>query len=123
MSFNEALASLPESVMNIEKSNEIIELVVYTIKPEMHAIYVNSAIEKFRQLVMSFEGFISYEFYQSSRSENVFMDYVRWSSLECAEEAAKQVKILQKSPEYKEYVDSFESLEIFNHFSQLKAWS
>ena len=109
--------------MNIEKSNEIIELVVYTIKPEMNAIYVNSAIEKFRQLVMSFEGFISYEFYQSSRNENVFMDYVRWSSLECAEEAAKQVKILQKSPEYKEYVDSFESLEIFNYFSQLKAWN
>ncbi len=108
--------------MNIEKTNEIVELVVYTIKPEMNTIYINTAIEAFRELVMSFEGFISYEFYQSSRNENVFMDYVRWSSLECAEEAAKQVKILQKAPEYQEYLASFESLEIFNHFSQLKTW-
>jgi len=89
----------------------------------MNTTYANTAIEKFRKLVMSFGGFISYEFYQSSRNENVFMDYVRWSSIECAEEAAKQVKILQKTSEYKEYLDSFESLEIFNHFSQLKAWS
>lgn len=109
--------------MNIEKSNEIIELVVYTIKPEMNSVYVNTAIEKFRKLVMGFEGFISYEFYQSCRSKNIFMDFVRWESLEFAEEAAKQVKILQKSPEYNEYLDSFASLEIFNHFNQVTAWS
>ena len=108
--------------MNIEKSNEVIELVVYTIKHEMNSVYVNTAIEKFRKLVMSFEGFISYEFYQCSRNKNVFMDYVRWETLECAEEAAKQVKILQKAPEYIDYLDSFESLEIFNHFNKVKAW-
>lgn len=108
--------------MNIEKSNDIVELVIYTIKPEMNSIYVNTAIEKFRKLVMSFDGFISYEFYQSSRSENVFMDFVRWESLEFAEKAAKQVKILQQASEYKDYLDSFESLEIFNHFNKVKAW-
>lgn len=109
--------------MNQEKSNEVVELVVYTIKPEMNSVYVSKAIEKFRKLVMGFEGFISYEFYQSSRSKNIFMDFVRWESLEFAEEAAKQVKIHQKIPEYKEYLDSFASLEIFNHFNKIKVWS
>ena len=109
--------------MNLEKSSEVVELVVYTIKPEMNRVYVNTAIEEFRKLVMGFEGFISYEFYQSSRNRNVFMDFVRWESLKFAEEAAKQVKILQKAPEYEEYLDSFASLEIFNHFNQVKAWN
>jgi len=51
------------------------------------------------------------------------MDFVRWESLEFAEQAAKQVKIIQKTPEYEEYLDSFASLEIFNHFNQAKTWS
>jgi len=48
--------------VNLEKPNEIVELVVYTVKPEMNSVYVNTTIEKFRKLVMGFEGFISYEF-------------------------------------------------------------
>ena len=40
--------------MNIEKPNEIVELVVYTIKPEMKSAYVNVTIENFHKLVMSF---------------------------------------------------------------------
>jgi len=51
------------------------------------------------------------------------MDFVRWESFEFAEQAAKQVKIIQKTPEYEEYLDSFASLEIFNHFNQAKTWS
>ncbi|PKI16593.1 antibiotic biosynthesis monooxygenase family protein [Colwellia sp. 12G3] len=109
--------------MNTENLNEVVELVVYKIKPEMNSVYVNSAIDKFRKLVMSFDGFISYEFYQGCRDSNMFMDYVRWSSVEFAEEAAKQVKILQKAPEYKEYIEAFDSLDIFNHFSHVKTWS
>jgi len=106
-----------------KKVAEVVELVVYKIKPEMNRVYTGRAIEQFRKLVMGFDGFISYEFYQGCRDENTFMDLVRWTSLECAEEAARQVKILQKSPEYADYLNSFESLEIFSHFGLKKAWS
>lgn len=112
-----------DPTVNDPNVGEVVELVVYKIKAEMSQVYINSAIEEFRKLVMGFEGIISYEFFQSSRGDNVFMDYVRWSSLGCAENAARQVKILQQSPEYKEYLDSFESLEIFNHFTKLDEWT
>ena len=106
-----------------EEQMEVVELVVYKIKPDLNENYVNVAIEVFRKLVMGFDGFISYDFYRSSRDENCFMDYVRWSSLEFAEEAARQVKLAQKAPEYKEYLEAFETLEIFNHFGLVKSWS
>ena len=106
----------------MENPKEVIELVVYRIKPEQKARYVQTAIESFRQLVMGFEGFISYGFYGGSRDENLFMDFVRWQSLEHAENAAQQVKIIQQQPAYKDYLAAFEKLEIFNHFNNLKFW-
>jgi hypothetical protein len=33
------------------------------------------------------------------------------------------VKVVQQKPEYKDYLDAFEKLEIFSHFSLLKSWS
>ena len=109
-----ALFLMSEGVMRIEKSSEVVEIVIYTIKPEMSAKYVDTIIGKVRELVSGFEGFISFEFYQSSADEYKFMDHVRWSTLECAENAAKQFKAIQQAPEYKEYLDSFESLEILS---------
>jgi heme-degrading monooxygenase HmoA len=65
---------------------------------------------------MSFDGFISYEFFQGCKDHEVFMDLVLWDSLENAEIAALKVKEIQKESDFKEYINSFEKVEIFNYF-------
>lgn len=102
-------------------STPVVELVVYKIKSEVSSIYVESIIDEFRELVASFEGFISYDVYRCSRDENVFMDFVKWETLELAEEAARKVKVYQQESKFSEYLASFESVEIFNHFDLLKS--
>jgi heme-degrading monooxygenase HmoA len=88
----------------------------------MAEIYLDKALETFRELVAGFDGFISYEVYSACRTNTIYMDLVRWSSLEHAEDAARMVKKIQQEPEYSEYLNAFESLEIFNHFSLEKSW-
>lgn len=102
--------------------DDVIELVVYRIKPEAQKNYVSTCIEHFRQLVMSLEGFIAYEFYQGCHDRNFFVDLVHWRSLEDAENAARQVKIIQQQPDYANYLGAFEKLELFSHFKLLKCW-
>ncbi|UTW54623.1 antibiotic biosynthesis monooxygenase [Kordiimonas sp. SCSIO 12610] len=108
------MSNLPET--------PIVELVVYKIKQSMQATYVNTSIEEFREFVMSFEGCISYEFYKCMGEPNVFMDIVKWETLELAEKAARRVKIYQKRPEFSAYLASFETVDIFNHFNLQKSW-
>lgn len=100
----------------------IAELVVYKIKPEAEKKYITVIIDHFRKLVMSFDGFISYEFFQSCRDSLTFMDLVLWDTLENAENAAKKVKEIQHDKSFKDYIESFEKVEIFNHFQLLNLW-
>lgn len=107
-------------------ADEVVELVVYRIKPDAKAEYVDNAIERFRRMVMAFEGFQRYDFYEGCREQNLFMDFVVWDTLEHAEAAAKAVKAvkeIQKAPEYASYLEAFEKLEVFAHFKRLKSWS
>ena len=101
----------------------IVEVVVYKIKPETTEKYATEIIDFFRKLVMSFDGFISYEFFQSCRDEQTFMDLVLWDSLKNAEIAAKRVKEIQKGKEFKDYIESFDKVEIFNHFEPISLWT
>jgi len=100
----------------------ITELVVYKIKPETAEKYAAEIIDHFRKLVMSFDGFISYEFLQSCRDRLFFMDLVLWDTLENAENAAKKVKEIQKEERYKDYLESFEKVKIFDHFKPISLW-
>ena len=104
-------------------SSEVIELVVYRVKLDAKASYVDDAIEQFRRMVMEFEGFRRYDFHEGCRAENLFMDFVVWDTLEHAEAAAKAVKEIQKAPEFASYLGAFEKLEIFAHFKRLHSWS
>ena len=99
------------------RKNQIAELVVYRIKSECRKEYVGEVINSFKQLVMSLKGFISYDFFQGCKDENLFMDLVFWDSLENAELEAKKVKEIQKGEEFKDYIESFESVILFNHFN------
>ena len=100
----------------------IVELVVYRIKPEMQDAYVTEAIEVFRKMVMKFDGFIRYDFYQNAKDANLFMDFVQWQTLEQAEAAAEAVKSIQQAPEFAGYLAAFEKLEMFSHFNPLQSW-
>ena len=104
-------------------ADEVVELVVYRIKRDAKESYVTQAIERFRHMVMQFDGFQRYEFFQGCREQNLFMDFVIWDSLAHAEAAAKAVKEIQKAPEFAPYVGAFEKLEIFAHFQKLRSWA
>ena len=106
--------------MSTEK--HITELVVYKIKPETKEKYITEIIDHFRKLVMSFDGFISYEFFQSCGDNLTFMDLVLWDTLEHAEDASKKVKEIQKEKDFKDYMESFEKVEIFHHFKPISLW-
>ena len=101
----------------------IVELVVYKIKSEETEKYTTEIINSFRKLVMSFDGFISYHFFQNCQDSQMFMDFVLWDSLENAELAAKKVKEIQKGDDFKDYLKSFDKVEIFNHFKPINHWT
>ena len=105
------------------KKNCIAEVVIYKIKPNTTEKYATEIIDFFRKLIMSFDGFISYEFFQGCKNNSIFMDLVLWDSLENAEIAALKVKEIQKEADFKEYIDSFEKVEIFNHFKPINLWT
>lgn len=67
-------------------------------------------------MITSFDGFVSYEFFQGCKDNQLFIDLVLWDSLENAEIAALKVKEIQKEADFKEYINSFEKVEIFNYF-------
>lgn len=95
---------------------KVVELVIYKLKPEAAKGYVNSYFEEFKKLVQSMDGFIEYKFYQSAHDEYQFMDFVMWESLDFAQNARSMVKEIQQTDEFKQYIDSFESLIVFDHF-------
>ena len=107
---------------SLMKKSCILELVVYKIKPEATEKYKTDTIDFFRKLIKAFDGFISYEFFQSYRDNEIFMDLVSWNTIENAELAAKKVKEIQKGIEFKDYIESFEKVEVFNHFKFIDNW-
>lgn len=108
--------------MKNETLDNVVELVVYKIKPECVEKYSTEIIDFFRKTVMSLKGFISYEFFQNCKNENLFMDIVYWDTLENAENAAKTVKEIQKGEDFMDYINAFNGVEIFSHFKPLKKW-
>ncbi|NVJ97401.1 MAG: antibiotic biosynthesis monooxygenase [Alphaproteobacteria bacterium] len=105
------------------EENSIVEIVVYRIKADAREAYVSEALERFRKLVMSFDGFIRYDVFEGCRDKNEFVDFVQWESLEQAEAAAKAVKQLQQAPEYANYLTAFEKLDIFTHVRKIRSWA
>lgn len=93
----------------------IVELVVYGIKPNATEKYVAETIDSFRKLVMSFDGFISYQFFQGCKDKQLFMDFVLWDSLENAEKAG--IIVAQFQSEF--YLTPNQNSEKINMFNSL----
>lgn len=106
----------------MNNKGKIVELVVYKIKPEISEKYASEIIDLFRKQVALFEGFISYAFFQGCKDQNTFMDFVCWNSLENANKAAIKVKQIQQNEIFKEYINAFEKVEVFNHFKLKNLW-
>jgi len=98
-------------------SEPVVEVVIYDIKPEFIEEYRQFHLPKFRQLVESFEGMISYETLSSCNELSKHIDLVKWKDLKSAVKAAEMVKTIQQSDEFSGYLEAFESVSIFHHFS------
>lgn len=104
---------MPESVL---------EVVIYDIKPEYIEEYREFHLPKFRQLVETFEGLLSYETLASCNELAKHIDLVKWKDLKSAVKAAEMVKTIQQSSEFSGYLEAFESVNIFHHFSTFKSY-
>lgn len=96
-----------------------LELVIYHIKPELITTYQEHDLPKFRSLVKSQTGFISYKTYLNCEQQNIHLDLVTWNNLENATAAAAHIKKLQQSTKYQNYLNAFEKVSMFQHFTPL----
>ncbi|TQV88106.1 antibiotic biosynthesis monooxygenase family protein [Aliikangiella coralliicola] len=110
---------LPSSVL----PPPILEVVIYQIKPAHLKNYQQHGLPKFKKLVKSMDGFHSYQTLASCNQQGLLIDLVRWKSLEHAVIAAESVQKIQNSPDYANYLDAFEKVNIFHHFQSLKGTS
>ena len=96
----------------IAKSTTVYELVVYKIKPEYSENY-DDILESARTCIMKFPGILEYQTFRSSENDRVFMDLVKWTSLENATNAAAQ---LEKIKELAPFMAAFEEIKLMDHF-------
>lgn len=96
----------------IAKNTTVYELVVYKIKSEYSENY-DDILESARDCIMKFPGILEYQTFRSSENELIFMDLVKWTSLENATNAAAQ---LEKIKELAPFMAAFEEIKLMDHF-------
>ncbi|MEM9858498.1 MAG: GyrI-like domain-containing protein [Bacteroidota bacterium] len=98
--------------MTIAKETAVYELVVYKIKSEYTDTY-DEVLEVARQHFLRFSGLIEHQTFRSSENDLVFMDLVKWNSLEEALEAARKLETMK---EFAPFMAAFEEIKIMDHF-------
>lgn len=98
----------------------IIEVVIYHIKPDYIDSYQQLDLLRFRSLVENLKGFRCYHTYQSCNQSTYHLDLVEWDSIEDAVVAAQSVQKMQQSPQFKDYLEAFDKVEVFHHFKSIK---
>lgn len=88
------------------------ELVVYKIKSD-HLEEYNEILETAREHIRQFPGMLGYQTFRSAESGHVFMDLVKWRSLEEALDAAQKV---EKMKEFAPFMAAFEEIKFMDHF-------
>ncbi|MEO9964993.1 MAG: hypothetical protein ABJF11_04345 [Reichenbachiella sp.] len=96
-------------------TDQVMELVIYKIKPNQVENYQTKIIHHFRELVKSFDGMLGYRTYHAVKEEGLFVDQVEWKNIECAEFAAEKVKEMQQDETYSPYLSAFEEVKFFLH--------
>ncbi|MEQ8928064.1 MAG: GyrI-like domain-containing protein [Fulvivirga sp.] len=90
----------------------VYELVVYRIKGEYQDTY-DEVLNEAREHIMKFPGIIEHQTFKSSEDELLFMDLVKWNSLEEARDAAQKVEqMMELAP----FMAAFEEIKFMDHF-------
>lgn len=90
----------------------ILELVIYTIKPEAVGAARTHNNKMYRAL-SQWDGFLSGTAFQSLENPNTFVDYYFWSDIEQARKAAERIK---SAPEARDLLDCISETIVFQHF-------
>lgn len=90
----------------------ILELVIYTIKPEALA-GARTHNHKMYRALSQWDGFLSGATFQSLENANTFVDYYLWSDMEQARKAAERIK---SAPEARDFMDCISETIVFQHF-------
>ncbi len=94
------------------KETAVYELVVYKIKKDYEDNY-HEVLAKARGHIQKLPGLIEYQTFRSAEHTTVFMDLVKWNSIEEALDAAKKV---EKMKELAEFMKAFEEIKFMDHF-------
>ena len=86
------------------------EVVVYTIKPE---VAPEKALAMVREVLSSYEGVLSIETMQHATDPLTFMDNMVWESHEKAIHAQKTI---EQHPKFMEFASMFAETKFFDHF-------
>lgn len=90
----------------------VLEVVIYKVKLQ-YADDFKEILDDARAIVQSLPGIIEYQTFRSTSNELLFIDVVRWESLELAKNAAKQVEQMQ---ELAPFMAVFEEIIMMDHF-------
>ncbi len=90
----------------------ILELVLYTVKPEALGAVRTHNNRAYRAL-SQWDGFLSGATFQSLENANTFADYYLWSGMEQARNAAERFK---SAPEVRDFLDCIGETIVFRHF-------
>jgi quinol monooxygenase YgiN len=98
--------------MTVARDTSVFELVVYKIKSEYAQSY-DEVLEAAREYILKFPGIIEYQTFRSSENSLVFMDLVKWNSLEEALDASKKLETMK---ELAPFMAAFEEIKFIDHF-------
>jgi len=90
----------------------VLELVVYTIKPEALG-GINAHRNEMRRALSQWDGFLSGITFQSLDNANAFVDYYLWNNLTQARKAAERI---ESAPEARGFLDCISQVVVFKHF-------
>ncbi|MFY0627723.1 MAG: hypothetical protein JXR07_15605 [Reichenbachiella sp.] len=100
-------------------NDQILELVVYKIKPDQIKNFEESKLLEFRHLIKDLEGLVHYETFSALNQEGLFIDQVEWEDMGCAKRASEKIKILQDEEPFVSIFKSFEEVKLFQHFKKI----
>ncbi len=99
--------------------NQVVELVVYTIKDTVADEFASTLMPRFHQLINSFDGLVSLQSHTSTDSSHTFFDYVTWESAEAAQRGIEQYKTLTQNPAHAEVFAAFDKVIFSGHFKKI----
>lgn len=97
----------------MQQQNHIIEVAIFTVKPE----FINQMAEirqGLREVLKEFNGLLSLETLQPVNSNRTYADIAKWQTLKDAQVAAKAFE--EGDERFMPYMQTLEELKFMGHF-------